>query len=51
VSADPAVAERLAATAQLNVPGNAAEFAQSIDEQVKQLAESAKLLGLKPKAQ
>lgn len=50
VSADPAVAERLAATAQLNVPGNAAEFAQSIDEQVKQLAESAKLLGLKPKA-
>jgi tripartite-type tricarboxylate transporter receptor subunit TctC len=49
VSADPAVAERLAATAQLNVPGNAAEFAQSIDEQVKQLAESAKLLGLKPK--
>ena len=50
VSADPAVAERLAATAQLNVPGNAAEFAQSIDEQVKQLAESAKLLGLKPRA-
>lgn len=51
VSADPAVAQRLAATAQLNVPGNAAEFAQSIDEQVKQLAESAKLLGLKPRAQ
>jgi tripartite-type tricarboxylate transporter receptor subunit TctC len=51
VSKDPLVAERLAATAQLNVPGDAAEFAQSIDEQVKQLAESAKLLGLKPKAQ
>jgi tripartite-type tricarboxylate transporter receptor subunit TctC len=50
VSAEPAVAERLAATAQLNVPGNAAEFAQSIDEQVKQLAESAQRLGLKPKA-
>jgi tripartite-type tricarboxylate transporter receptor subunit TctC len=50
VSRDPQVAERLAATAQLNVPGNAAEFAQSIDEQVKQLAESAKRLGLKPKA-
>jgi tripartite-type tricarboxylate transporter receptor subunit TctC len=50
-SKDPQIAERLAATAQLNVPGDAAEFAQSIDEQRKQLAESAKLLGLKPKAQ
>ena len=51
VSKDPLVAERLAATAQLNVPGDAAEFARSIDEQEKQLADSAKLLGLKPKAQ
>lgn len=49
VSADALVAERLAATAQLNIPGNAAEFAASIDEQVAQLAASAKLLGLKPK--
>jgi tripartite-type tricarboxylate transporter receptor subunit TctC len=49
VSQDPLVAERLAATAQLNVPGNSAEFAQSIDEQTKQLDDSAKLLGLKPK--
>jgi tripartite-type tricarboxylate transporter receptor subunit TctC len=49
VSKDPLIAERLAATAQLNTPGDAAEFAASIDEQVKQLAESAKLLGLKPK--
>jgi tripartite-type tricarboxylate transporter receptor subunit TctC len=49
VSKDPVVAERLAATAQLNTPGDAAEFATSIDEQVKQLAESAKLLGMKPK--
>jgi len=49
VSKDPLVAERLAATAQLNTPGTAAEFAASIDEQMKQLAESAKLLGLKPK--
>jgi tripartite-type tricarboxylate transporter receptor subunit TctC len=49
VSKDPQVAERLAATAQLNTPGDAAEFAASIDEQVKQLAESAKRLGLKPK--
>lgn len=49
VSKEPQIAERLAATAQLNTPGDAAEFAQSIDEQVKQLAESAKLLGMKPK--
>jgi tripartite-type tricarboxylate transporter receptor subunit TctC len=49
VSQDPVIAERLAATAQLNVPGNAAEFAASIDEQVAQLAASAKLLGMKPK--
>jgi len=51
VSKEPQIAERLAATAQLNTPGDAAEFAQSIDEQVKQLAESAKRLGLKPRAQ
>ena len=49
VSADPQVAERLAATAQLNIPGNADEFAASIEEQVAQLAASAKLLGMKPK--
>jgi tripartite-type tricarboxylate transporter receptor subunit TctC len=49
VSKDPLVAERLASTAQLNTPGDAAELAASIDEQVKQLAESAKLLGMKPK--
>ncbi len=49
VSQDALVAERLAATAQLNVPGNAAEFAASIEEQARQLNESAKLLGLKPK--
>jgi len=51
ISKNPQVAERLAATAQLNVPGDAAEFAKSIDEQVKQLADSAKRLGMKPKAQ
>jgi tripartite-type tricarboxylate transporter receptor subunit TctC len=49
VSADPLVAERLAATAQINIPGTAAEFAASIEEQVAQLAASAKLLGIKPK--
>src|SRR5204863_1781967 len=40
VSQDPLIAERLAATAQLNVPGNAAEFAASIEEQTKQLNDS-----------
>lgn len=49
VSADPLVAERLAATAQINIPGTSAEFAASIEEQVAQLAASAKLLGIKPK--
>ena len=49
MSKDPLIAERLASTAQLNMPGDADEFAASIDEQVKQLAEAAKLLGLKPK--
>src|SRR5437764_5286928 len=49
VSQDSLVAERLASTAQLNVPGNAAEFAASIEEQTKQLNDSAKLLGMKPK--
>ena len=49
VSKDPFVSERLASTAQLNTPGDAAELAASIDEQVKQLAEAAKLLGMKPK--
>jgi len=50
VSKDPMVAERLASTAQLNVPGDAAEFAKSIEEQVQQLDASAKRLGMKPKA-
>ncbi|HEY5898585.1 MAG TPA: tripartite tricarboxylate transporter substrate binding protein [Burkholderiales bacterium] len=49
LSADPLIAERLASTAQLNIPGNAAELAASIAEQEAQLAASAKLLGLKPK--
>jgi tripartite-type tricarboxylate transporter receptor subunit TctC len=49
VSKDPLVAERLASTAQLNVPGDAAEFEASLNEQVAQLAAAAKLLGIKPK--
>jgi tripartite-type tricarboxylate transporter receptor subunit TctC len=49
VSTDPLIAERLAATAQINSPGTPAEFAASIEDQVAQLAASAKLLGIKPK--
>jgi tripartite-type tricarboxylate transporter receptor subunit TctC len=48
-SADPLIAERLAATAQLNIPGSSAEFAASIEEQKAQLAASARLLGMQPK--
>src|SRR5438874_3418675 len=44
VSKDALVAERLASTAQLNVPGDAAEFEASLNEQVAQLAAAAKLL-------
>ena len=49
ISKEPQIAERLAATAQLNTPGDAAEFAKSIEEQIAQLAASAKQLGMKPK--
>ena len=48
VAADPVVAERLAATAQINNPGDAAEFAASMDEQAALLAKFAKMLGTKP---
>ena len=49
VAADPTVAERMAATAQVNNPGTGAELQASIDEQAAQLAATAKILGLKPK--
>jgi tripartite-type tricarboxylate transporter receptor subunit TctC len=48
VAADPVVAERLVATAQINNPGDAAEFAASMDEQAAQLARFAKMLGTTP---
>ncbi len=48
VAADPVIADRLAATAQVNAPGTGAELAASTEEQTAQLAASAKLLGLKP---
>jgi tripartite-type tricarboxylate transporter receptor subunit TctC len=49
VAAEPAVAERLAATAQINSPGNAAEFAASMEEQVKAMEAVAKAVGMTPK--
>jgi tripartite-type tricarboxylate transporter receptor subunit TctC len=47
VLAEPAVAERFKATAQLISPGTGAEFAASIEEQRKKLAAIAQKLGLK----
>jgi len=49
VAADPVIAERLAATAQINSPGTGSELAASIDEQAANLAATVRLLGLKPK--
>jgi tripartite-type tricarboxylate transporter receptor subunit TctC len=49
VTADPLVAQRLTATAQLINPGTGAEPAVSIEEQTAQLAATAKVLGLKAK--
>ena len=49
VAADPVISERLIATAQVNSPGTGAELAASIDEQAKNLAITARILGLKPK--
>jgi tripartite-type tricarboxylate transporter receptor subunit TctC len=48
VAADPTVAQRLTATAQVVSPGTAAEFAASIEEQRAKLAAIAKELGIKP---
>src|SRR5262249_33515224 len=48
VAADPVVADRLQATAQVPAPGTGAELAASLDEQRSKLAAVAKELGLKP---
>ena len=48
VAKDPAIVQKLTATAQTVSPGNAAEFAASIAQQRKQVAEVAKLFGNKP---
>ena len=49
VGTDAAVVERLTATGQLVIPGTGADMAASIREQAAQLAETAKVLGIKPK--
>jgi tripartite-type tricarboxylate transporter receptor subunit TctC len=51
VASDPEISGRLTATGQLVRPGNAAEFAASIDAQAKQLAEFARTLGIQAKSQ
>jgi len=48
-AADPAVAARLAGTAQVLNPGGAAEFAADIERQRAQNAAIAQTIGLKPK--
>jgi tripartite-type tricarboxylate transporter receptor subunit TctC len=45
--ADPALRERLEATGQVVVPGSAAEFAASIEQQRATVAAIAKVLGIK----
>jgi tripartite-type tricarboxylate transporter receptor subunit TctC len=48
VAADPTIAERLAATAQVPNPGGPAEFAAAIDRQRAQIAIIAQALGTTP---
>ena len=49
VAADPQVAERLQATAQINNPGSAAELAANMKEQTAQLDAAAKQAGIERK--
>ncbi len=46
VASDPVVAERLVATAQINYPGTAAEFAASMEEQERNMDAVAKIVGM-----
>ncbi len=48
VAKDPGVVAKLSATAQIVSPGDAAEFAASIEQQKAKVAEIAKLFGNKP---
>jgi tripartite-type tricarboxylate transporter receptor subunit TctC len=49
VTKDPAVSERLSATAQIVNPGGATEFATSVEAQRARIAVIAQALGIKPK--
>jgi tripartite-type tricarboxylate transporter receptor subunit TctC len=49
VAGDPAIADKLAATAQVPNPGGPAEFGAAIDYQRAQVAKIAKALDIKPK--
>jgi tripartite-type tricarboxylate transporter receptor subunit TctC len=46
VASEPAIAERLVATAQINYPGNAQEFAASMEEQERNMDAVAKIVGM-----
>jgi tripartite-type tricarboxylate transporter receptor subunit TctC len=48
VLGDPVVAGRLTATGQIVSPGTPAELAAAIDEQAGHLADTIKVLGIKP---
>lgn len=48
VASDPEIVKRMTATGQIVSPGNAAEFAASIEQQRAQVAAVAKLFGNKP---
>ncbi|HXZ21504.1 MAG TPA: tripartite tricarboxylate transporter substrate binding protein [Pseudolabrys sp.] len=48
IASDPEIVKRMAATGQIVSPGNAAEFAASIEQQRAQVAAVAKLFGNKP---
>jgi len=49
VAGDPAIAARLAGTAQVPNPGGPAEFATAVGDQRAQVAKIAEALGIKPK--
>jgi tripartite-type tricarboxylate transporter receptor subunit TctC len=49
VASDPAIADKLAGTAQVPNPGGPAEFAEAVEEQRAKIAKIAQALGIKPK--
>jgi tripartite-type tricarboxylate transporter receptor subunit TctC len=48
IASDPAIVQKMTATAQIASPGDAAEFTASIEQQRAQVAAVAKLFGNKP---